>query len=88
MHDVARAVTSTLRSYDVTVRWDGDEFVCTMSDATRELASDRAAEIQRTLKARRPDASISVGLAELDHDDTLVARARAALHRTKANRFD
>ena len=33
------AITSTLRSYDVTVRWGGDEFVCALSDVTLEPAT-------------------------------------------------
>jgi diguanylate cyclase (GGDEF)-like protein len=72
------AVSSTLRSYDVMVRWGGNEFLCALSDATLATALERVAEIQQALEVRRPGASISVGLAELDDDDTLdslIARA-------------
>jgi diguanylate cyclase (GGDEF)-like protein len=78
LRDVPAAITLKLRSYDVTVRWSGDEFICAMSDLTLEAASDRAAELQRALEAGRPGTSISVGLAELRDDDTLeslIARA-------------
>jgi diguanylate cyclase (GGDEF)-like protein len=89
LRDVATAIIATMRSYDVTVRWGGDEFVCALSDVTLEVASERMAEIQRALDARRPGASISCGLAELEHDDTLeslMARGDSALYRAKANR--
>jgi len=39
LRDVPTAITSTLRSYDVTVRWGGDEFVCALSDVTLEPAT-------------------------------------------------
>jgi diguanylate cyclase (GGDEF)-like protein len=89
LRDVPTAITSAVRSYDVTVRWGGDEFVCSLYDVSLEVASRRLAEIQRALEALRPGASISAGLAMLADDDTLesvVARADAALYRDKANR--
>lgn len=89
LRDVPTAITSAVRSYDVTVRWGGDEFVCSLYDVSLEVASRRLAEIQRALEALRPGASISAGLAMLADDDTLesvVARADAALYRTKAAR--
>jgi diguanylate cyclase (GGDEF)-like protein len=91
LHDVATAICSTLRSYDVTIRWGGDEFVCAMSGVTLEVASDRLAEIQRVLNAHPPGASISAGCTELQEDDTLqslIARADSALYLAKTNRFD
>jgi len=86
LRDVAVAITSTLRSYDITVRWGGDEFVCAMSDVTPELAAERIADIQRTLNARSPAASISAGHTALRDDDTLdaaIARADAELYLAK-----
>ncbi len=83
LRDVPTAITSTLRSYDVTVRWGGDAFVCGLSDVTLAAASDRIAEIQQVLEARRPRASVSAGLAELEETDTLeslIARADADLY--------
>jgi diguanylate cyclase (GGDEF)-like protein len=87
LQDVPAAITSTLRAYDVTVRWGGDEFVCALSEVSLEVARDRIAEIQRALAALRPGASISAGLAELLDDDTLeslIARADAVLYRAKS----
>jgi diguanylate cyclase (GGDEF)-like protein len=86
LRDVATAITSAMRSYDATVRWGGDEFVCALSDVTLSVASGRIREIQAALEARRPGASISAGLAELTIDDTLetlIARADAALYRAR-----
>jgi diguanylate cyclase (GGDEF)-like protein len=89
LRDVATAITSAMRSYDATVRWGGDEFVCALSDVTLEVASDRVSEIQQALETRRPGASISAGLALLTSNDTLetlIARADAALYSVKTDR--
>jgi diguanylate cyclase (GGDEF)-like protein len=89
LRDVATAITSALREYDVAVRWGGDEFVCALSDTSIDVATERMAEIQHALAARPGGPSISYGLAELtatDSVDTLVARADAALYMAKAER--
>ena len=89
LRDVVTAITSTMRCYDVTVRWGGDEFVCALSTLTLEVASDRVAEIQDALERLHPGVSISAGLAELDKDDdleSLIARADAALYRARVAR--
>ena len=88
VHDVPRAITSTLHPYDVMVRWGGQEFVCALAEVTLAAASDRVAEIKAALEARRPGASISVGLAQLHDDDTLeslIARADTDLYRAKSS---
>ncbi|MDX6648617.1 MAG: hypothetical protein QOI91_2056 [Solirubrobacteraceae bacterium] len=87
LRQVAAAIVSTTRSYDVTVRWGGDEFLGALSDVTLEVASERVAEIQRRLETHLPGASVSAGLTELEPDDTLeslVARADTALYCAKA----
>jgi diguanylate cyclase (GGDEF)-like protein len=89
LRDVAGAIISTMRSYDVTVRWGGDEFVCALSEVSLEVASGRIAEIQRALETRRPGASISAGLAELSQNETLeplISRADRALYAAKTAR--
>jgi diguanylate cyclase (GGDEF)-like protein len=89
LRDVPTAISSTLRSYDITVRWGGDEFVYALTDVSLEEALSRTTEIQRALEARRPGASISTGLAQLEADDTLeslIARADNALRRAKLQR--
>jgi diguanylate cyclase (GGDEF)-like protein len=89
LRDVAAAIISTMRSYDVTVRWGGDEFICALSDMTLPVAAERIAEIHAALAELHAGASISAGLAELEPDDTLeslIARADAALYRVKTDR--
>jgi diguanylate cyclase (GGDEF)-like protein len=89
LRDVATAIVGTPRSYDVIVRWGGDEFVCAMYDMSLEVASQRVVDIQRALEALRPGASFSAGLATLAEDDTLgsvIARADVALYRAKTDR--
>ncbi len=89
LRDVVLAITSTMRAYDILVRWGGDEFVCVLSDATFEVATQRVAGIPEALGALRDGASMSVGLAQLNDDDsveTLVGRADQALYGAKAAR--
>jgi diguanylate cyclase (GGDEF)-like protein len=89
LRDVVSAVTSAMRSYDVTVRWGGDEFVCALSDVTAEVAAERVAGIQRALHELRPGATVTAGLATLgdaDSVESLVARADELLCRAKAAR--
>ena len=89
LRDVVTAITSTMRAYDVTVRWGGDEFICVLSDATPEVADARIAETDRALDDLRPGGSITAGIATLIDDDDLdsvIARADAALYRAKAAR--
>ena len=89
LRDVATAITSTTRAYDVTMRWGGDEFVCALSDVTLEVASTRTTRILNALEQLRHGASLTTGLAELQPDDTLetlIARADAALYAAKTGR--
>ena len=89
LRDVATAITTTMRAYDVTVRWGGDEFVCALSDTTLDVAADRIAAIQQALTMLPNKPSISAGLAALTSDDDLesvIARADSALYRAKADR--
>jgi diguanylate cyclase (GGDEF)-like protein len=89
LYDVATAIVQTLRSYDVTVRWGGDEFVCGMSDVSLDVAIERTTAIQRLLGERIPAASVSAGHAELLPDDTLdsvIVRADKDLYLAKGRR--
>jgi diguanylate cyclase (GGDEF)-like protein len=89
LRDVATAIGGTMRSYDVIVRWGGDEFVCALSDVTFEVAGDRLVEIQRALDSCHPGATISAGLALLEDGDSLervIARADSALYTMKLAR--
>lgn len=86
---VAMAITSSLRSYDVTVRWGGDEFVCALSGVGAEVGAARVEDVRRSLEALRPGATISAGIVELAARETLeslVARADAAMYAAKGVR--
>jgi diguanylate cyclase (GGDEF)-like protein len=75
---VGQALRDGLRSYDVVVRFGGDEFVCLLPDSSRAEASRRLSEVNATLGTLHPGAKLSVGLASLREGDTadaLIERA-------------
>jgi diguanylate cyclase (GGDEF)-like protein len=83
LRDVAAALLNGLRSYDLVVRYGGDEFVCALPGTNLDGAKRRFHEVARELAEKNPGASISTGLAELADPDTLddlTARADAALY--------
>jgi diguanylate cyclase (GGDEF)-like protein len=80
--ELLRSVGSTLlaglRSYDVVVRYGGDEFVCALPRARLIDAENRFAKVRRLLHQSNPQARVSIGLAELREDeglDDIVVRA-------------
>lgn len=83
---VGAELTAALRSYDPVVRIGGDEFLCAFTDTSIQAAARRVEEIRQALG---PQASISVGLAELAPGENLedvTARGDAELYRVKAAR--
>jgi diguanylate cyclase (GGDEF)-like protein len=81
--DVAVALRTGLRSYDLVVRYGGDEFLCALPGTDIEGARRRIDEVARNLTKSSPNASASVGLAVLADPDTLdelIVRADAALY--------
>jgi len=89
LQSVCTALHRSLRDYDLVVRYGGDEFVCSMSEAGRDEAQERMDEVQHGLHAMVPGASISFGLAELRDDDSLdsaIRRADAELYDKRAIR--
>jgi diguanylate cyclase (GGDEF)-like protein len=83
LRDVGVALRTGLRSYDLVVRYGGDEFLCTLSGTDVGGAQRRFDEVARELTDRSPKASTSVGLAALENTETLdelIARADAALY--------
>lgn len=90
LRDVAGALRGALRSYDLIVRFGGDEFLCALPGANLESAGQRFDDVTRELAERNARASVSTGLAELEDADTLdrlTARADAALYAGR-RRFD
>jgi len=88
LKNAADAIRTQLRSYDLVIRFGGDEFVCALPDVTAEVAAARFARVSAIL-AENHQASITVGLAELDADDTLeelVERADAAMYGKRRGR--
>jgi diguanylate cyclase (GGDEF)-like protein len=83
---VAETVRANVRSYDVIVRYGGDEFLCAMPNLTRVAAQDRMARISAALAAAEKHHSIGFGLAEHKPGeglDDLVGRADADLLKTR-----
>jgi diguanylate cyclase (GGDEF)-like protein len=88
---VVRTFRRLLRSYDLIIRYGGDEFVCAMSDLDMEAAAKRIRLVNTALAASTEHGSVTVGLAELragDSPEDLVARADAALYRERQCRRD
>jgi diguanylate cyclase (GGDEF)-like protein len=78
---VVDATRSNLRSYDLVVRFGGDEFVCGLSNLDYAEAEERFERINADLAA--DDYSITVGLAQMKGGDSLVeliAEADEALY--------
>ena len=81
--EVARTLKAKLRGYDLIFRYGGDEFVCALAGLHVDDASTRMSLVQATLSDGSEHGSVSVGVAELQDDDSLeslMARADGALY--------
>ncbi len=86
---VADSLRGCLRSYDLIMRFGGDEFVCALPNVDVQGVRRRFADVSATLAAGPARASITVGFAELGKEDSaedLIRRADADLlaHRASA----
>jgi diguanylate cyclase (GGDEF)-like protein len=83
---VGGALRANLRTYDVIVRYGGDEFICAMPDLQPADARIRLQRVASLLKADNPKHSITFGLAEAEPADSLrelIARADTDLLETR-----
>lgn len=86
---VGETVRASVRPYDVTVRFGGDEFICAMPNIKVAEAGARFTKIAAGLKAINAEHSISFGLAEaapVDELEELIARADANLLEARRTR--
>ena len=86
---VADSLRARLRSYDLIMRFGGDEFVCALPNADVRGVRQRFADVSNALAADPTRGSITVGFAELGDNDSaedLIRRADADLlaHREHA----
>ena len=86
LRKIADTLRTNVRSYDLVVRYGGDEFICGFPALEVNDAAERFARINEDLAAS-DEASVAFGLAELESEDTLtglIAKADALMY---ANRF-
>jgi diguanylate cyclase (GGDEF)-like protein len=79
---VADSLRACLRSYDLIMRFGGDEFVCALPNASLEQVRGRFGEVSRFLEACPVAGSITAGITELiagDRAEDLIRRADADL---------
>ncbi|TMB49158.1 MAG: GGDEF domain-containing protein [Chloroflexi bacterium] len=86
LRDVVAAIRERVRSYDLVIRYGGDEFVCVLTDATPAQADKTIDDIRHFIEMRTAGHTISVGLVaarETDDAARVVGRADAALYRVR-----
>jgi diguanylate cyclase (GGDEF)-like protein len=79
---VGETLRTSVRPYDLIVRYGGDEFVCAMSNLSASEARTRFEKIAAALRAVSPEHSATFGIAESERGDSLkdlLARADADL---------
>lgn len=85
LRETVDSIRANIRSYDLIIRFGGDEFLCALHDVSEAEAAERFSLVNADLAATR-QASVTVGLAELEPDDALedlVSRADKAMYRER-----
>lgn len=88
LRQVADTLRENLRSYDLIVRFGGDEFACGLFDLEIDEVARRFIQVNADL-AKNQQASVTVGLATLEEDDSLenlIDRADAELLKQRQDR--
>ena len=88
LRQVADTLKAHLRTYDLVVRFGGDEFACGLFDLDMDEVAQRFAQINADL-AKSQQASVTVGLAQLEEGDSLenlIDRADAELLKQRQQR--
>jgi diguanylate cyclase (GGDEF)-like protein len=96
--EIARVLRTTIRPYDICVRYAGDEFIVVMSGCGAEEAELKRDELQRAIDAvffearpgKRVRIGVSIGTAVFPHDgdsyEVLLATADSRMYQNKADR--
>lgn len=80
--EAVAAIRQRVRSYDLVIRYGGDEFLCALVDVAPEDAEGTLADIRQQYTAATGH-SVSVGMTtvgDADTADSVIARADAALY--------
>jgi diguanylate cyclase (GGDEF)-like protein len=80
--EVVATIRKRVRSYDLVIRYGGDEFLCALVDVAPEDAERTLADIRQQYTLRTGH-TVSVGMTtvgDADTADSIVARADAALY--------
>jgi diguanylate cyclase (GGDEF)-like protein len=86
---IADTIRANVRSYDLVVRYGGDEFVCGFPALDVKDAAERFARINGDLAAN-DEASVAFGLAELQRGETLtdlITRADGVMYANRHQRL-
>jgi diguanylate cyclase (GGDEF)-like protein len=89
LQQVVDAIRGAVRSFDLIIRYGGDEFVCAFPGITVADAKERVATINAALLKSSQPGSVTVGFAELATNDSageLIERADADLYQTREQR--